>query len=535
MFKSQNFALPSAVPANSLVTPHASAATTPLSLGRSSTPEPIEDGQDPDADPNLADYTNHGRFAGEVAGAIDVRAGIPPTTKSHLVPFVNAPLFEPLDLDPPSLVSESAAKQLPSRVDAERLVDIYFQHVDPIEPVLDHTRFLRVVEEAYSGSGARPGAEHDTGLSIMNLVFALSVQRQELISQIKRQEDGNIYFKRAWVLLRLDTVLWEPAGSIELIQCLILMNRYLHCTSHQHKAWMASGLAIRVAQSISCHLPAPSDTESASDRRLKRQLLASCVGLDRCIAWSQGKTMAQFLTPLPNRINPAGASPHDGYCAAHLRREFELHEIGNHIQLAQSQIRNRVAGNLGLPILYKLNEYHVVAVQLDASLNKWADALPTDWKVQNLEAVADRKSRVERYLLHLRLLHTRIFLHQHLLARFYSMKSHAVATPTTRTPSSNLSDRLLRDCSGLCVESAQALVTLIVETLEPGEPLGLLPWWYRVYYLHIAGITFLAAMLTQELYTESVAQAWGSFKLATGTAPPLRLDKKQPLNYINRI
>jgi hypothetical protein len=51
---------------------------------------------------------------------------------------------------------------------------------------------------------------------------------------------------------------------------------------------------------------------------------------------------------------------------------------------------------------------------------------------------------------------------------------------------------------------------LVIETLEAGESLGLLPWWYRVYYLHIAGMTFLAAMFVPELYTDSVVQSWHS-------------------------
>lgn len=198
-----------------------------------------------------------------------------------ILAVADAPLFGPLDLDPPCPLSESAARQLPSRIDAERLGDIYFQHIDPIEPVLDQTSFLRIVEAAYFGSGARPSAEHDTRLSIMNLFLALAVQRQESIPQMKRQEEGKLYFKRAWALLRLDTVLWEPTGSIVLVQCLLLLNRYLHYTSHQHKSWMTSGLAIRVAQSICCQLPVSSNADSASERRLKQQVWASCVGLDR--------------------------------------------------------------------------------------------------------------------------------------------------------------------------------------------------------------------------------------------------------------
>jgi hypothetical protein len=62
----------------------------------------------------------------------------------------------------------------------------------------------------------------------------------------------------------------------------------------------------------------------------------------------------------------------------------------------------------------------------------------------------------------------------------------------------------------MCLEAAQRIATLIIETLEPdqAEPIGLLPWWYRIYFLHIAGSNFLAAMINRELFTESVARSW---------------------------
>jgi hypothetical protein len=50
-----------------------------------------------------------------------------------------------------------------------------------------------------------------------------------------------------------------------------------------------------------------------------------------------------------------------------------------------------------------------------------------------------------------------------------------------------------------------------METLVPNEPIGLLPWWHRLYFLHIAGVNFLAAMFTSDLFTESVSQSWHTF------------------------
>lgn len=100
-----------------------------------------------------------------------------------------------------------------------------------------------------------------------------------------------------------------------------------------------------------------------------------------------------------------------------------------------------------------------------------------------------------------------MFLFRPLLARVYSIKSDRVQSQTSTDPSS-LGDRVIKDCATVCVEAAQKLTKMIIEILEPYEPMGLLPWWYRIYYLHIAGTHFLAAMFSAELFTKSVSKSW---------------------------
>ncbi|RYP65999.1 hypothetical protein DL769_006165 [Monosporascus sp. CRB-8-3] len=490
---------------------------TPSTIGPSSRSEHLDEDQDPDPDQNRAYYTAHGRFAGEVAAAIDVRAGLTPAATSNLVPFVDAPLFGKIDLHSPCSVLDFTT-ELPPRAYADRLVGIYWQHVDLVEPILDRERFFRDYETSYSRPDTLLHAGRDVWLSILNVVFALAMQRQESIPLQKRDEEGNRYFQRAWALLRPETILWKP-GSLELVQCLMLMNRYLHCTNNQQKTWMTAGLAMRIAQSMCCHLPeASSAKESCNDRQLKQQVWASCVALDRCVSWSLGRSSAPSPIPLPNGTDsmPSSSSyQQGGRHTEYLAWGLELHEIGNQIQLAQTQTRNSLAARLGLPRLYQQGEYHAVAVQLDACLNKWENGLPSDWKLQNLQNVVDRTSRAERYLLHLRLLHSRIFLYRPMLARFYSTKSHTATVPAISNPPS-LSDRLLRECAGMCVEAAQKVTSLIIETVEPDESMGILPWWYRIYYLHIAGTNFLAAMFVSDLFTESVSQSWHNVMSALG-------------------
>ncbi|KAJ5190316.1 fungal specific transcription factor, partial [Penicillium cinerascens] len=119
--------------------------------------------------------------------------------------------------------------------------------------------------------------------------------------------------------------------------------------------------------------------------------------------------------------------------------------------------------------------------------------------------VVDRTSRAERYLFHLRFLHSRIFLFRPMLSRFYSRKSDPQSTSAKPL---SLSDRLLRQCAGMCIEAAQKVTSLIIGSLEPDESIGILPWWIRIYYLHIAGAIFLAAMFETDLFTDSVSRSW---------------------------
>ena len=198
------------------------------------------------------------------------------------MPLVDAPLFGDLGLSSQSCLLSSST-ELPPRAYADQLIDIYWQHVDPVEPVLDRQRFLENYEKAYSTPITPLCADYEIWLSILNVVFALAIQRQEKILLRQRNEDGNCFFQRAWALLPAESMLWKPA-SLELVQCLMLMNRYLHCTDNQQKTWMTAGLAMRIAQNMCCHLPEMPSVQGISDNKaLKQKVWASCVALDRYV------------------------------------------------------------------------------------------------------------------------------------------------------------------------------------------------------------------------------------------------------------
>ena len=229
-------------------------------------------------------YTGHGTFAKDVVNTILKKDSqfwgtTTAATPTKRIPFVNAPLFGEADLDLSSK-SHSHVSLLPPRSHADRLVDIYWRYVDSIEPVLDAAIFHVSYNKAYSARPAQlttSSANSDTWLSIVNLVFALAVQVQEAIPSETRNGEANLYFQRAWSLFHPETVLWKTA-SIEIIQCLMLMNRYLHCTNNQERSWMTAGLALRMAENICFH---SRQTASSLDGRLYENVWASCVAMDR--------------------------------------------------------------------------------------------------------------------------------------------------------------------------------------------------------------------------------------------------------------
>lgn len=102
-----------------------------------------------------------------------------------------------------------------------------------------------------------------------------------------------------------------------------------------------------------------------------------------------------------------------------------------------------------------------------------------------------------------------------MLARYCST-SHQAPTATSADlepppePAKGLSDRVFRDCASICVENAQQMIQLVHREHVPGANIGILPWWHRVFYLHVAGTVLIAAMLQPDLYTPSVSQSWAT-------------------------
>ena len=218
-------------------------------------------------------------FASEVKAAIDAKLGLPSARKRCPIPLIDAPLFGLLSRRQSTDGSLHADNVLPPRKPADHLVSLYWRYLEPLEPLLDQERFFHSYQTLFTG-GDLDGDEN-IFLSTLNAVFALSTQLQETTPPEQRDEASNSFFQRAWSLLRQETIIWEH-GSLELVQCLLLMSRYLQCTKNLHQTWMAVGSAVRIAQSLGLHVPDNTSSKSPNrESRLRRQAWQCCVSMDR--------------------------------------------------------------------------------------------------------------------------------------------------------------------------------------------------------------------------------------------------------------
>jgi hypothetical protein len=92
-----------------------------------------------------------------------------------------------------------------------------------------------------------------------------------------------------------------------------------------------------------------------------------------------------------------------------------------------------------------------------------------------------------------------------MLARVCFSQPEAAISPTV---DQSLRDRMLQNCANLCVDSAQKMINLVYEYHKPVEAVGIIPWWYRIFYLYISGTIHIATMLRADLFTPMVSQSW---------------------------
>lgn len=217
---------------------------------------------------------------GEINAAVATRLGPPSEARPSLVATTDVPFFGAVLRDPSTGSSaQNGGHILPPRKEADHLLEIYWQYIHPLEPFVYKESFLRSYHHLFSGN--LPKSDQEIFLSTLNAVFALSTQVQASVKPKVRDHTSETYFYRAWDLLRPERLIWEP-GSLNIVQCLLLVSRYLQCTNNPHRTWIVVGLAVRMAQSLELDIAGPTSAEAdKDDLDMRQHVWNCCVFMDR--------------------------------------------------------------------------------------------------------------------------------------------------------------------------------------------------------------------------------------------------------------
>lgn len=187
---------------------------------------------------------------------------------------------------PPSLMSTKKPRPptvpnyvLPPRKTADSLMEVYWEFVFPLYPLVDSLQLRREYERIWTGEALQ--SDENMLMCTVNVIFALACQLADFIPPEEREASADAFFTRAKDLLQFN--LWNT-GSAALIQCLLLMAQYLQSTDSAHQCWIVTGLAIRNAQGLGLHLPQTiARLHNPQEQQLARKIWHGCVLMDRYV------------------------------------------------------------------------------------------------------------------------------------------------------------------------------------------------------------------------------------------------------------
>ncbi|EPQ31474.1 uncharacterized protein PFL1_00809 [Pseudozyma flocculosa PF-1] len=292
---------------------------------------------------------------------------------------------------PSSALGETGSITLPHRSVSDRFVQVFFDRIHPVFPVLCRDSFTA----AYEGLFQAPSAASQTAdVALLATVSALLACGELASCQLERGETGqnnvteapfcasggfdasplgsragaaSSYFSQCHDLgLRC---LAEP--RIETVQLALLQAYYMASTGSPAKAWICAGHATRLAQDLGLHRNVDHATLSPQDRELRRRTWWCVYVMDRLLGISLGRPFGieddhiDAQLPFGDRDSLKLLMP--GFIALICLTRQAGRVARTIAKLHQARVRGNVHAEVAL--LQKLRTH-------DAALDSWQASLP---------------------------------------------------------------------------------------------------------------------------------------------------------------
>ncbi|KAK0112702.1 hypothetical protein ONS95_014439 [Cadophora gregata] len=418
---------------------------------------------------------------------------------------------------------------LPPRRVADSLMKTYWELIHPLYPFLDENFMHKAYTSIWLGES--PDPEDPVLIAILNSIFASACQLEESMDCGERATLAATFFTRAQDLIHES--LWS-VGSIQTVQCLLIMGQYLQSTSNAHQCWMVIGHAVRIAQGLGLHLPQSNayENHSAQDSELTRRVWHGCILMDRILSMTFGRP-AMISSVVARAVPIPQISPHDPrppVQAPHIDSpEHNASPLTFYVKTLQLYdiISETLSSTLyAVPGVEKNNRGHADAVtnnvdsseiatvlKMDHDLMGCGRSLPSYLRISSLDSFTSPIFQRQAVVFRARFLHARILILRPILSRFCLPQSRPLYAGTILDES--VGERMSFQCSALCLTAAHNLIGHISTHFRSRGKIGMLPaWWYCIFYIYTASTIFLTSRLRPALEQSSpiysIAESWSS-------------------------
>ena len=320
-------------------------------------------------------------------------------------------------------------------------------------------------------------------------------------------------------------------GSLALVQALLIVAQYLQSTNLPSRCWNVVGLALRVAQGLGLYVDESNKNASPLETEIRRRTWHGCLMLDtyeislgvdsvlitfacRITGMTLGRPMvASGLSdvPLPAAVDdqyvesglceqPDNSISRNMFYVQTLKLYNVMGEILTQVYKPWEDAKQNAQSGFERPRNSPIN----VVIDLEYALSDFESNLPPQlhWDRSGMENGEPTYLERQRNVLHTRFvksrnmiylsqltltsfLHLKILLHRPVLHQLYTKsRDTTLFSSMSQSKRQSSSDSvvllLAQRCAQTCVESAQALITLI-ETMSQSDSASGGAWWYEIF------------------------------------------------------
>lgn len=395
------------------------------------------------------------------------------------------------------------SRSLPSRKQADQLLEIFWHLKATMFPILDKEDFIVKYEQLWSGQPM--GEDGQIFICMINIMFSIATVLDPTQSFKGRLARADAFYQRAQ--RSLDFKLLQ-SRSLLTVQFFLLLGSYLQSTKDSQQCWIYVGLAIRVAQSLG--LDRASTSANATTVRMRetlRRVWHGCVYLDRVLSLTFGRQPlisfdSENEVPLPeshfhdqcdcfNTLTDDEPDEHEFHFFVESLKYYAL--ISRTLLTLYNSPAQVDASDDPYSIYFGTGGPKTVGylAEIDQKLRLWRRALPC--QLQHCPGAP--KSKVyqrQSNALWLRDHYIRILMLRPILSRFCSQAEVTDVSLQDVMPS-----QLAFQFSVMCIKTALEVIDFLHTTIQITTEDGLediIPaWWYSILYTYTAASVIVVA------------------------------------------